>query len=83
MANARRYDPRMDELLRRSRAAVLHSEELIAKTRELARQTRQLSSEKTWQRDSESFPSLQPGKTVPLPMSPRTVKSRTPVFPSR
>jgi hypothetical protein len=72
MARARRYDPRMDELLRRSRAAILHSEELIAKTRELQRQAGQLKSENIGQRGAESLSFLQDEKITPIPMIAKT-----------
>jgi hypothetical protein len=67
----RRYDPRMDELLRRSRAAILHSKELIAKTRELERQANQLKSENLGQRGAESFAFLKAEPPVLLEIIPK------------
>ena len=46
MAEPRRYDPQLDEMLQRTRVAIRRSEELIAKTRELQRQCDELKNEK-------------------------------------
>lgn len=46
MAEPHRYDPRLDELLQRTRAAILRSQELIAKSQELQRQTDRLKEGK-------------------------------------
>ena len=44
MAKAREFDPRRDDLLRRALEAIRRSQDLIAKTRELQRQSDQLKN---------------------------------------
>ena len=45
MARPSRYDPEIEEMLRRTQEAIRRSQELIAKARELQRQCDQLRGE--------------------------------------
>ena len=46
MAKVLRYDPRLDEMLQRTRQAILRSQELIARAKDLQRQSDRLKNEK-------------------------------------